>query len=150
MHSLMLEGVDLAIKKHGQNEMVDDTISDGSVPKPVVPGWGHAGSVWWLIVWRVWACGMILTGISWLSMKMLRGAVPALEPALDQPGVAFYTAPAATGLIWVLLSVWVVRSSLRKRYGTFRIGLFPMPPDSSTTRARRWKWPKGWLEGGRE
>jgi hypothetical protein len=79
---------------------------------------GKVLSVWWLISWRGWLLGSTFSfhvGLVWGFVASATDVSP------NHAQTVSWVFGLAVSLIWSLL---VVRMALRKRYRTFRLGLF--------------------------
>lgn len=86
----------------------------------------HAISVWWAIFWR----GLLFCFMAGFVAGFIIGFVGAIV------GFGHLTQPLsmAAGFIVALpVSIWVVRSVLRKRFKTFRIVLVPVEQPATAT-----------------
>ena len=82
--------------------------------------WGRTLSIWWSLVWR----GLVLAALAGGIVGALAGIVLAL---LGRASSASAVGQILGALIGVPVSLWVLRSVLRKTFRGFAIRLVAVP-----------------------
>jgi hypothetical protein len=96
---------------------VPDGHAGHDAPQELEVTWEHAVSVWWLIIWRAVAGGLLIGAV----LGLLIGLIGAMlnTPPIGGTWVSQLLS-LAVGTAWMIVCV---RWALQKRYAGFRIAL---------------------------
>ena len=94
-------------------------IADRAIETSSEVTWGQATKVWWSFVWR----SLLYSFIAGALLGFIIGLVGALLGAPERTISILGTSAGA--LVSIPISIWVVRTILRKSWSGFRIAVIP-------------------------